>query len=144
MSDAIRPLVGIPMEVPSIGTCQSACVELLANAPGPIRIAPEATIMFHAKATRIGLATCGLCGMNNRVIVWLSMHVPIWNRNRRAMLPWAQSLSAKLPILFGLCRVNPLDTQAGMTLTGAQLNGLREGTIQPESLRSVCPAGGGF
>ena len=97
--------------------------------------------MFHAKATRIGLATCGLCGVNNRVIVWLSMNVPMWNHNRRAMLPWAKSLSDKLPILFSLCRINPLDTHEGMTLTGAQLNGLREGTLQPKDLRSACPSG---
>lgn len=138
MTDAIKPLAGIPMEVPSIGTCQSACVELLAHAPGPLQIAPEATVMFHAQASRIGLATCGPCGLNNRIMVWLSMHVPVWNRNRRRMLPWANSLSEKLPVLFSLCRTNPLDTQHGMTLTGAELNGLRDGSIQPVSLVSKC------
>ncbi len=140
MTDAIRPLVGIPMELPSIGTCQSACVELLAHAPGPLRIAPEATIMFHAQASRIGLATCGPCGLNNRITVWLSMHVPVWNRNRRRMLPWARLLSDKLPVLFSLCRTNPLDTQRGMTLTGAELNGLRDGSIPSNRLLGKCPA----
>ena len=55
MTDAIKPLVGVPMELPTIGTCRSACVsacvELLAHAPGPLRIAPEATVMFHAQAS---------------------------------------------------------------------------------------------
>ena len=142
MTEAIKPLVGIPMELPNIGTCQSACVDLLAHAPGPLRIAPEATIMFHAQASRIGLATCGPCGLNNRIMVWLSMHVPIWNRHRRRMLPWAGLLSDKLPVLFSLCRVNPLDTQTGMTLTGAELNGLRDRSIQPGQLLGRCPANG--
>lgn len=142
MTDAIKPLAGIPMEVPSIRTCQSACVELLAHAPGPLQIAHEATIMFHAEASRIGLATCGPCGLSNRIMVCLSMHVPIWNRDRRRMLPWANSLSEKLPVLFSLCRINPLDTQNGMTVTGAELNGLRDGSVQPTSLVSRCPQSG--
>ena len=67
-------------------TCQSACVGLLALAPGTISVAPTATLMFHSAAQRVGLGTRGPCGWLNEVTIrigrWLQPSTP-------EMLPWA-------------------------------------------------------
>ena len=57
----------------------------------------------------------------------------------RLMAGPAALLSPALPALFLLCRVHPLDSEAGMTLTGAQLNGLRAGTTALADLVGLCP-----
>jgi len=51
----------------------------------------------------------------------------------------SQVLSPELPKLFALCRANPLDTDTGMFLTGADISDLREGKIRPADLVGRCP-----
>ena len=124
-------------EVPEGKTCQSACVGLLALSSGPVIVAPTATLIFHSGARRVGLAGSGICGCLNRVTVWLGGHVI--PDTTPVMLPWAQALNDKLPALFAACEQDPLRTPDGMTLSGAELNGLRDGTIPPEALLRHCP-----
>lgn len=154
-------------EVPDHATCQSACVGLLAHASGPVVVAPTAKLMFHSAAIRFGLASHGPCGLINNITVsidlggrWLAataldiareLLVPIASYFRwdsvvsflspaePAMLPWARRLTPQLPILFELCKHNPLRTTRGMFLTGAEFNGLRDGTIAPARLVPRCP-----
>jgi hypothetical protein len=118
-------------------TCQSACVGLLAYAPGRISVAPTATLMFHSAAQHVGLGTRGSCGWLNEVTTrigrWFQPSTP-------EMLPWAERLSGTLPKLFNACRRNPLTTPGGMVLTGAEVNGLRDGTVHPEHLTGRCPS----
>jgi hypothetical protein len=112
--------------------------------------------MFHSEAYRTGLAERGFCGVANvmtvwatpvvlwlgRQILWLRRHIG-WESppmdSPPIMLDWAARLSARLPTLFDLCPVNPLRTQSGMTLTGAELAGLRDGSLPPSALTAKCP-----
>jgi hypothetical protein len=117
-------------------TCQSACVGLLAFAPGKILVAPTATLVFHSAALRVGLGTGGPCGWLNVVTIWIGRW---FQSSTPEMLPWAERLSDRLPTLFNACRRNPLTTLGGMILSGAEFNGLRDGTIHPEELTNRCP-----
>ena len=137
IADVIESLPKVPISVPAHATCQSACVELLAASPDTLDLAPTSTLMFHSAADRSSLSDCWICRQVNGLSVWYSMHKP-WNDNQ-AMLPWAAKLSPALPILFNLCAENPLETQAGLTITGGELNGLRSGSIKPEQLTQHCP-----
>ena len=67
-------------------------------------VAPAATLMFHASAVRVGLATTGGCGWLNA----MTMLVAGRFRSSADMLPWARRLSPKLPKLFDACPRNPL------------------------------------
>ena len=64
VADLLRSLDTV-IEVGPGETCQSACVGLLALAPGTISVAPTATLMFHSAARRVGLGTGGPCGWLN-------------------------------------------------------------------------------
>ena len=139
ISAALADLGAIPIEVPPGTICYSACVAILVHAKGSIDIAPSATLMFHSSATRIGLSGSGFCGCLNKVSVWLSSFTTPESQ-RRVMLPWAEALSPKLPLLFGMCAVYPLDSANGMFLKGSELSGLKEGQIRAEDLVSRCPA----
>jgi len=136
LADLLRSLDTV-IEVGPGETCQSACVGLLALAPGTISVAPTATLMFHSAAQRVGLGTRGPCGWLNEVTIrigrWLQPSTP-------EMLPWAERLSDTLPKLFNACRRNPLTTMGGMVLTGGEFNGLRDGTVHPEDLTGRCPS----
>lgn len=136
------------LEVPAGATCQSACVGLLAKAPGQIVIAPNATLMFHAERSRVGLADQGPCGWLNAIGVWIQrILAPIddWFAQLQGrdttpvMQLWAQQLSPELPKVFALCPTNPLETDQGIFLTGSDVNSLREGEVKPEDLIKRCP-----
>ena len=122
----------VETEIPEGAICESACIGLLTKASGPVVVKPTAILMFHSAAWRFGLAEHGFCGSLNRVLVATS-------RPSRDMLPWARQLSDKLPVVFALCGRNPLDTDKGMMLTGAEFNGLQQGTVSPEQLLNRCP-----
>jgi hypothetical protein len=136
LADLLRSLDTV-IEVGPGETCQSACVGLLAFAPGTISVAPTATLMFHSAARRVGLGTGGPCGWLNEVTVWIGRW---FQPSTPEMLPWAERLSDTLPKLFDACRRNPLTTPGGMVLTGAEFNGLRDGTVHPEDLTGRCPS----
>lgn len=132
-------LGNIPIEVPDKMICQSACVGVLAHASGPVEVGPAATLMFHAGAKRYGLASTGLCGGLNRVSVAISSYITPQS-TRRTMLPWAAALSDDLPRLFALCKVHPLDSDQGMSLSGDEFNALKKGEMKPEDLLERCPS----
>ena len=136
LADLLRSLDTV-IEVGPGETCQSACVGLLALAPGTISVAPTATLMFHSAARRVGLGPGGPCGWLNEVTVWIGRW---FQPSTPEMLPWAERLSDALPKLFDACRRNPLTTPGGMVLTGAEFNGLRDGTVHPEDLTGRCPS----
>lgn len=58
---------------------------------------------------------------------------------RHVMADWADKLSPRLNELMALCKVNPLDTYTGVTLSGAEFNGLIDGSIAPTVLTGACP-----
>ena len=145
---AMLGTTGALVEVPAGATCQSACVGLLANAPGPVMVAPTATLMFHAERLRFGLASQGPCGWMNVTAVWISKALAKvgalfamlqGQKVTPVMQPWAQQLSPGLPKLFALCPTDPLETDRGIVLTGADLDGLRKGNASPEALVDRCP-----
>ena len=145
---AMLRTTGALVEVPAGATCQSACVGLLANAPGPIVVAPTATLMFHAERLRFGLASQGPCGWMNVSAVWISRALAELGalfamlqgqKVTPIMQSWAQRLSPELPRLFALCPTDPLETDRGMFLTGADLDALRKGNASPEALVGRCP-----
>jgi hypothetical protein len=135
--EAVKHLAGLRIWVPAHATCQSACIRILAASPDTVDVDPTATLMFHAAVDRVSLSDCKICVLNNRLIVWASMRLP-WH-DHRAMLPWATTLSAKLPELFSMCSIHPLDTPQGITVTGAEFAGLRNGGILPGALTQHCP-----
>lgn len=138
-----RELKGLPgvlfTEVPDRATCQSACINLLVDVPGELRVAPTATLMFHAGAKRVGLANCGICGLLNKGMVLFSSATQTAAK-ARALLPATHKLSGNIIALFSMCAINPLDSQNGMTLYGLEFNGLRNGTIKPDELTKWCPS----
>jgi hypothetical protein len=140
---AVAILGPIPIEIPTI--CQSACIGFLAYTPGQKHIAPAAILMFHSSsltaAPRSNIPFCwcwaswdavGNLFDNTRADIGLVDH--------RVMLPWAAQLSDRLPALFSLCPVNPLDTKRGMFLTGQEYNDLHDGIIAPVDLKGSCPS----
>lgn len=140
MTDILkRRLAGVPIEVPNDATCQSGCIELISAHFGPLRIGPGATLMFHSEAARVGLANCGLCGLLNDAAVSISMMVPKRSTDQRLMATWANDMSPKLVELLNLCKLDPLRTTGGMTITGADFLALQAGEISPSSLVLKCP-----
>lgn len=134
---AVAVLGPIPIEVPK--TCQSACIGFLATTPGPKRIAPSATLMFHSASMRSGpKRTDPLCSG----VRFFDFFANIGSNEPHDMLPWAAQLTDRLPALFSLCPVNPLDTERGITLTGQEYNDLRSGRIAIDSLIAKCPDNG--
>lgn len=128
--------------VPDGATCQSACVGILAAAD-TVKIASDATLMFHADVSQIGPSNAGICGCINRAAALLSLAYRKWRGRQPVMLSWARQLSGRLPELFAACPVNPLGTLEGITLSGAQFNGLRDGLLTPKDLVQRCPASHG-
>lgn len=139
ISSYLADLKDVPLEIPDRAICWSACIGILANAPGPVKVSAAATLLFHAGIKRVGLASSGFCGCLNRLFVWFS---PLTSSEgeRRVMLPWATTINDKLPSLFKLCKKYPLDSEEGMLLTGAELDKLKAGKIEPEALVDHCPS----
>ena len=139
INQLLRPLHPEIM-VPAGATCQSACIGVLADASNGFSISATATLMFHSAADRVGFTSTGLCGCLNRVSAYVTTLVRKRSGRTPDMLPWAQALSNRLPVLFAACPVNPLYTMQGLTLTGAEFNNLRAGALQPRDLLSHCPS----
>jgi hypothetical protein len=135
LASAIAGLGPIPIEVPT--TCQSACIGFLANTSGPKHISPSATLMFHSAATTTSpyreTPLCWCWTLLDEIYNLVSPH-------GHDMLPWSAQLTDRLPVLFALCPINPLDTKHGMFLTGQEYNDLLDGLVTPESLTGRCPS----
>ncbi len=129
--EALLQPLHVPVEVPSGAACQSACVGLLAASAQGIVIAPTATLMFHSEAKQYGSTAGPLCGCVANALWWLSIR---FRFSEPVMMPWARELSESLPVVFGLCKRNPLYTRRGITISGAEFNGLRDGSISPSML----------
>jgi len=133
LASAVARLGPVPIEVPI--TCQSACIRFLAKTPGTKLIAPSALLMFHSGAKSSGPKRDDLRCRGHKITDFFAN---LGSGTQHEMLPWAAALNDKLPGLFSLCPVNPLDTQSGMFLTGQEYNDLREGRIKAESLIVKC------
>jgi len=127
------------VEIPADATCQSACIDLLAEISDRREIHPSSTLMFHSDATRFGLANNGFCGCVNWITINGEHLLDPGKQNQMTMLSWARELNPRLQELFEACPTNPLHTQTGLYLTGQEFNLLSDGAIEPKNLLHRCP-----
>lgn len=124
--EAIRS-TGLKPVVPDRAGCVSACVGILVES-GSTEVADQGFVLFHSGRTRSrnDASACIACQiLSDAVDVIVGPFTPPSTTD--AMQPWAKTLSPALPAFFESCAINPLATDQGMALSGAQIKAISAG-----------------
>ncbi|MGO7035108.1 hypothetical protein ACCT19_30220 [Rhizobium ruizarguesonis] len=124
--EAIRS-TGLKPVVPNGTGCVSACVGILVES-GSTEVADQGFVLFHAGKTRArnDASACVACRIASNVVD--AVVGPFTPRSTiSAMQVWAKAFSPALPPFFDSCTINPLSTEQGMALSGAQLKAISAG-----------------
>ncbi|WP_146160907.1 hypothetical protein [Ensifer sp. NM-2] len=126
IAEAIRS-TGLKPVVPDGTGCVSVCVGVLVES-GSTDVADQGYVLFHAGriTARNDASACVVCRLaSNALDAIVGPLTP--PSTVGAMQIWAKAFSPALPAFFDSCTINPLSTEEGMALSGAQLKAISAG-----------------